>query len=370
MNEPVGFAATRLGRKQLIPIVLSAAVLAAGIGFFATRTAATPTPARPAAALTVTVAAAARVQWPAMLDASGAIAPWQEAVIGAQVSGLRLADVRVNVGDRVKRGQVLAAFDADLLRADEARLQAAWEQAEANRQRALRLKGSGALSEQDILQYVTQADIAKAQLRSTQLQLRYAEVSAPDDGVISARAATVGAVSSNGQELFRMIRQNRLEWRGELTAAQLVQVKIGQSISLALPDGTRATACVRQTAPSLDGQTRLGIVYADVEPGSTARAGMYANGSVVLAQSPAVIVPAASIIIRDGRSYVPKLAGVDRITLQAVTVGRRQGSSVEIVSGIAPGDNVVAQGAAFLNDGDVVHVVTTTPATQASGGKS
>nr|WP_057929956.1 efflux RND transporter periplasmic adaptor subunit [Burkholderia ambifaria] len=370
MNKPANFAAAVVSRKRLIPVILSAAALAAGIAFFATRTTATPAPPRPAAALTVTVTTATQTQWPATLDASGAIAPWQEAIIGAQVSGLRLAAVSVNVGDRVRRGQVLAVFDADLLRADEARLQAAWEQAEANRQRALRLKGSGAISEQDILQYVTQADIAKAQLRSTQLQLRYAQVTAPDDGIISARSATVGAVSSNGQELFRMIRQNRLEWRGELTASQLAQVKAGQRISLALPDGTAATASVRQTAPSVDGQTRLGIVYADLEPGSAARAGMYANGSVVLAQRPAVIVPAASVIIRDGRSYVPRLTGVDRVTLQAVAVGRRQGSSVEIVSGVATGDKVIVQGAAFLNDGDIVHVVTAAPAAQASGGQS
>jgi RND family efflux transporter MFP subunit len=347
-------------KRRLIAVVLSTTVVAGGVLFLATRSAATPAPAQPAAALTVTVAAAAQAQWPATLEASGAIAPWQEAVIGAQVAGLRLAEVRVNVGDRVKRGQVLAVFDADLLRADEARLKAAWQQAEANRQRALQLKNSGGISEQDILQYVTQADVAKAQLQSTELQLGYADVTAPDDGVISARSATLGAVSNSGQELFRMIRQNRLEWRGELTAAQLAQVKPGQRISLTLPDGTAATAKVRQTAPGLDGQTRLGIVYADIEPGSAARAGMYARGSVVLAESPAVTVPAASVVIRDGRSYVPTLAGADRVTLQAVAVGRRQGDAVEIVSGMAAGDQVVVQGAGFLNDGDVVRVAAAT----------
>lgn len=197
----------------------------------------------------------------------------------------------------------------------------------------------------------------KAQLQSVQLQLRYAEVAAPDDGVISARSATLGAVSNSGQELFRMIRQNRLEWRGELTAAQLAQVKQGQRISLTLPEGSSATAKVRQLAPSLDGQTRLGIVYADLDAGSAARAGMYAKGSIVLAQSPAIVVPANSVVVRDGRSYVPKLAGTDRVTLQAVTVGRRQGALAEIVSGISTSDRVVDQGAGFLNEGDLVRVV-------------
>lgn len=362
MNKRNVFATTMIGNKPLIAVALFATVVAGGALFLAPRSTATPTPAPSAAALTVTIAAAVQAQWPAILEASGPIAPWQEAVIGAQVSGLRLAEIRVNVGDRVKRGQVLAIFDADLLRADETRLKASWQQSEANRQRALQLKGSGGISEQDVLQYVTQADVAKALLQSTQLQLRYAEVTAPDDGVISARSATIGAVSGTGQELFRMIRQNRMEWRGELTAPQLAQIKSGQHVGLSLPDGTTASAKVRQTAPSLDNQTRLGIVYADIDPGSTARAGMYAKGKVVLTESHAVTVPAASVVIRDGRSYVPKLMDGDRISMQAVTVGRRQGNDVEILSGIATADKVIVQGAGFLSDGDMVRIVTSTPA--------
>ncbi|MFA0928018.1 efflux RND transporter periplasmic adaptor subunit [Pseudomonas syringae pv. tagetis] len=319
---------------------------------------------QPAAALTVTVGSVTQAQWPATVEASGAIAPWEEAVIGSQVSGLRLTGILVNVGDRVKRGQSLATFDADLLGTDESRLKASSQQAEANRQRALQLKGTGGMSEQDVLQYVTQAEIAKALLQSTLLQMRYARVVAPDDGVISARSATVGAVYSTGQELFRMIRQSRLEWRGELTAVQLSQVKPGQSVRLELPDGTFAKAMVRELAPGLDSQTRLGIVYADIEPGSTARAGMYPKGKVLLPERAALVVPATSVVIRDGRSYVPKLLEGDRVGMQPVTVGRRQNTEVEIVSGIAVTDKVVVQGAGFLNDGDLVHVAAAPAAVQ------
>jgi len=358
MNKFFTSASAVLGRKTLIAASVLAIVAGGGL-VIATTSEATPAPGKPAPALTITVTTAARAEWPATLEASGAITPWQEAVVGTQVSGLRLAEIRANVGDHVKRGQVLAVFDADLLRADEARLKASWQQAEANRQRALQLKGSGGISDQEVLQYVTQADVAKAQLQTTELQLRYAQITAPDDGAISARSATVGTVYNAGQELFRMIRQDRLEWRGELTAPQLGQLKAGQHITLELPDGGTAKAKVRQLAPSLDGQTRLGIVYADIEPGSAARAGMYANGSVVLAQSPAIAVPAASVVIRDGRSYVMKMAASDRVAMQAVTTGRRHGESMEIVSGLSAGNQVVVQGAGFLNDGDIVRVAAT-----------
>jgi RND family efflux transporter MFP subunit len=344
--------------KKWIALAASCAVAGAAALFLTSGTHANTTPPQPAAALTVTVTTVGQAVWPTQLEASGAIAPWQEAVIGAQVSGLRLADVHVNVGDRVRRGQVLAVFDADLLLADQARLKASWQQAEANRQRALQLKGSGGISEQEVLQYETQAEVAKAQLRNADLQLRYAQVTAPDDGVITSRNATLGAVSGSGQELFRMIRQGRLEWRGELTAVQLAQVKVGQPVLLALPDGSTATARIRQLAPQLDGQTRQGLVYANILPGSAARAGMYAKGRITQAESPALTVPAASVVIRDGRSYVPSITKEQRVALQAVTVGRRQAGSVEIRAGLAQGDRVAVQGAGFLKDGDLVRIAS------------
>jgi RND family efflux transporter MFP subunit len=342
-------------------------------------------PAAAAVALTVTAAVAQSTPWPMTLDATGAIAPWQEASVGTQLGGLLLREVNANVGDLVRRGQVLARFDTQMLEADDALLranlrqaEAAAAQTEANRLRALQLQGGGGISAQDVLQAVTAADTAKAQvaavhaqLAAKRLQMDQAAVTAPDDGVISARSATVGAVAPSGQELFRLIRKNRLEWRGELTAAQLASVSTGQVIALSLPDGTAAVAHVRQTAPTLDAATRLGTVFADIALGSAARAGMYARGRFALSERPAVVVPAASVVIRDGRSYVFGLqapekpekaaekavdADTARVVLLPVTVGRRQGGQVEIVQGLAAGGRVVVQGAGFLNDGDAVRI--------------
>lgn len=324
-------------------------------------------------ALTVSRAVPQWRQWPIIIEASGAIAAWQEAVIGAQQAGLRLIEVNVNVGDQVKRGQLLARFDADMLRADLAQLkaglaqaQASAAQAEANKQRVLKLKNAASLSQQELLRYETEAETSrtqveasKAQLAAKHLQLGYTEVRAPDDGVISARQATLGAVAGSGQELFRLIRQNRLEWRGELTAAQLAQTQAGQGIQLSLPDGGSADANVRQLAPALDEKSRLGMAYADIQPGSGARAGMYANGRIFLRQSPALTVPAASVVIRDGRSYVVKLpGGADTlpVSLQAVDTGRRQGVEIEIVRGLSEAEQIVVDGAGFLNDGDLVRI--------------
>ena len=340
-------------------IVAAGALFALGSYRSASASAASAS-ATPAPAMTVTSAIPRSVQWSATLEASGAIAPWQEASIGTQIGGYRLIDVRVNVGDQVRKGQLLAVLDPDLLLADEAQLEATYEEAEADRQRALKLKSSGAISEQEVTQLLTHAKTAAAALNAKRLQLRYTKILAPDDGAISSRTATLGAVMPVGQELFRLIRANRLEWRGELTAEQLARIAAGQRIELTLPDGSKASAKVRQTAPSLDSQSRLGIVYADLDAEGRARAGMYARGRVVLSDTPALVVPAQSVVIRDGRSYIVRLAdttSAPRVLLQAVSVGRREGDEVEIGGGLAPGDRVVVQGAGFLNDGDIVRVV-------------
>ena len=325
----------------------------------------------PAPALTVTNTRPQEVTGPVTMKASGAIAAWEEAIIGNRVGGYQLVEVLVNVGDSVRKGQVLARLDRSLLLAEQAQLQASSEEANANRQRALTLGKSGGMSERDVLQLVTQAKAADAALAAKDLQLKYTDVLAPDDGVISARTATLGAVVPVGQELVRMIRQGRLEWRGELSAAQLSRVSTGQRVTLMLPDGASAVAHVRQLSPALDAQTRLGLVYADVEPKSRARAGMYVDGHIVLSDARALVIPAASVVIRDGRSHVLKLAGdaaTPRVALQRVTIGRREAREVEILEGLDVNDRVVVQGAGFLSDGDVVRLADAAP--QASSAES
>ena len=114
------------------------------------------------AALTVTVAQPQQATLALRISANGSIAAWQEASIGTEANGLRLADVKVNVGDVVKRGQVLATFAPDTMQADVAQIKAAVAEAEAtlaeasaNAQRARTLQATGALSDAAINQYLT-----------------------------------------------------------------------------------------------------------------------------------------------------------------------------------------------------------------------
>ncbi|ANA35948.1 efflux RND transporter periplasmic adaptor subunit [Ralstonia mannitolilytica] len=334
-------------------------------------------------ALAVNVVHLVQLVWPRIATASGAVQPWQEASIGAEVNGLKLAEVLVNVGDVVKQGQLLARLSDETVRADVAAQRATLAEAEASAaqaageaRRAHELDKSGAISQQDLIQYDTQAKTAaaklaaaRAQFDSQQLRLRYTRVVAPDDGVISARSATVGAVVSSGTELFKLIRKNRLEWRAEMHGEVLPRIQPGQAVRLRRMDGGVVQGRVRQVAPTVDASTRNGLVYVDLPPQAAAsgvKAGMYLSGDVLLGDAPAVTLPESAVFSRDGYDYVMVLAAQNRVRQTKVTVGRRQDGQVEIVQGIGPNDGVVAAGAAFLSDGDTVRVAAANAAASAA----
>ncbi len=340
---------------------------------------ATPAGARPA--LTVTVTSAQRATVATGVTANGNVAAWQEAVVGAEANGMRLAEVRVNVGDVVRKGQVLAIFDSQMVHADLAQSRAAVAEAEAtlaeaaaNAQRARELQPGGALSAQQVAQLLTAERTAQARLEAAkaaqqvqQLRLQQAQVLAPDSGVISARSATVGAVLPAGAELFRLIRQGRLEWRGEVAAIELPQIRPGQKVTVVPPAGEPVTGTVRIVAPTVDGATRNSLVYVDLPAsGGRLKAGMFARGEFATGSSTALTLPQTAVLLRDGFSYVFTVGTDDRVTQRKVATGRRSGERVEILQGVDEQARVVVSGGGFLADGDTVRVVasaTSVPAT-------
>jgi RND family efflux transporter MFP subunit len=329
-------------------------------------------------ALTVTVAKPEDTELIIDLPANGNIAAWQEASVGSEASGLRLAEVRVNVGDVVKKGQLLATFSGESVQADLAQAKAALVEAQAtatdaagNAARARTLQATGALSQQQINQYQTaeqtakaKAEAAKAMLNAQQVRIQNTRVLAPDDGVISARTATVGSVVSAGTELFRLIRQGRLEWRAEVTASELGRIAVGTPAVVTGASGAQVRGTVRSVAPTVDSQTRNALVYVDL-PGalggqSSLKAGMFASGDFELGRSNAKTVPQASIVPRDGFNHVLILQPDQRVQALKVETGRRVGDRVEIKTPLPADAKVVVQGAGFLNDGDLVRVVDST----------
>ncbi len=340
--------------------------------------------ASPKPALSVVVTQATRGSAPIRVTANGNLAAWQEASIGTEANGLRLADVRVNVGDVVARGQTLATFAPESMQVDLAQSKAAVAEAEAtlaeahaNADRARSLQATGALSEATIASYVTAERTAKARLdaqragvQSRQLRVSQTAVLAPDSGVISARSATVGAVLPAGQELFRMIRQGRLEWRAEVASSDLGLIKPGMKVAVTpagaitatstatgITSATAISGTVRIVAPTVDPLTRNGIVYVDLPQPGPARAGMFARGEFEVGSSSALTLPQSAVQLRDGFSYVFKVGADSKVTQAKIGVGRRVGDRIEVTGGLEPAARVVVSGGGFLAEGDTVRVV-------------
>lgn len=332
--------------------------------------ASTATPPAKRAALAVTTVQPQAAIWSQQLSVSGGIFPWQEAVIAAETSGLRVVKVAADVGSVVRRGQLLAELSRDVIdaslaqqEANLAKARAGLAEATANGDRARRVKGSGAMSEQLINQYLSAEQSAKASvaaaaaaLRSERVRLEQTRILAPDDGVISSRSATLGSVVQAGNELFRMLRRSRLEWRAEVSAEQLARLAPGQDARLRIADGSQISGSVRMLAPTLDPATRKALVYVDLPADSAARAGMFASGEILTGSAPARVLPSSAVILRDGHSYVFQLGAQDIVRQIQVDTGRRQDGQVEILHPLPADARVVASGGAFLNDGDTVRV--------------
>ena len=330
------------------------------------------------AALTVTVVQPEQQNWKQTFTANGNIAAWQEVVIGSELSGQRLTRVNVNVGDEVKRGQVLAEINSDTIRADLAAAKASYAEAQAvladavtNNKRIQQLRNTGAISAQELTQYQTsqataqaRLDASRAQIESNQLRLAQTQVISPDNGVISARTATVGSLAQTGQELFRLIRDHRLEWRAEVTTSDLYKLKQGMNVRIFSPDPAQPaiTGKVRMIAPVIDPKTRYGLVYVDLPATQAVRMGMFVKGEFDLGEKPALTIPQTALLLRDGFAYVFIVGKNNRVAQQKVTVGRRLADRVEILD-LPANVKLVASGTGFLTDGDLVTVAKDIPDT-------
>ncbi|WBY00123.1 efflux RND transporter periplasmic adaptor subunit [Ramlibacter tataouinensis] len=358
-------------------VLLLAALVAVLLARRSTDDAAAASPAAaPKPALTVTTTTPQASTLPVRLAANGNIAAWQEASVGAEAGGLRITDVRVNVGERVDKGQVLATFASDTLRAELAQARASVAEAEAaaadagaNADRARSLQATGALSAAQINQYLTAEQTARARVQAAravfeaqQVRLAQSTLAAPDSGIISARMATVGQVVAPGTELFRLIRQGRLEWRAEVTADELGRLAPGTPATVTAASGARLAGKLRTLGATVDPQTRIALVYVDLAPlpgagNGSARAGMFARGEFDLGRTPALTVPQSALVLREGFSYVLRVGADNRVAQAKVQTGRLAGDRIEITAGLPPDARIVASGAGFLNDGDLVRIV-------------
>lgn len=328
--------------------------------------------------ITVTTTVPRREPLERSIVVSGSVAAWQEMSLGVELTGIRVAEVLVEVGDVVRPGQTLVRLDARTLEVQSRQADAALAQARANLElaRSEATRGESLLERKlistadadqlrtNLIRAEAQLTTAEADRDAARLKLGFATLGAPQAGVISARTVQPGQVVSAGAELLRLIRDGRLEWRAELAEQDLTRVPAATEIELTAPGGAAVRGRVRAVAPALDPKTRTGLVYADLPDPGSLRAGMFAQGRIVLGTAQALVLPRESVVYRDGLPYVfvvqrregaPADDPTVRVAQRRISIGVQHGDVTEVTAGI-DGEPVVVRGAGFLSDGDLVRV--------------
>jgi HlyD family secretion protein len=342
---------------------LMLALLVAGCGK-ATSTAKVETPP-----LTVTVAVVGQHDIAGALSASGRLVPREEMAVAADLSGFRVAQVVVEEGAYVRRGQVLAVLDDSLLRSqiDQVRAalaqqQVAAAQAAAQAARVEGLDNQGVLSREaiDTRRFAVRSSRAavaatRAQLNDLLTRQAHLQIRAPADGVVLERTVRPGDTSSTGTTMFRLARGGLIELYAELAEGDVQQIHVGDPAEVVLPSGRRLGGSVRLIGRRVDAQTGLTIARIALPIDPELRQGGFAEARFTRTFSVLSVPEAAVHFDADGAS-VKIVDGQNRVRRVAVRTGKRAAGQVEILSGLTAGNRVAVKGSAFVLNGDKIRV--------------
>jgi len=335
---------------------------------------------------TISAATVTQTSLDRTVTASGTVSAWEEVPVAAETGGLTAVAVYVDEGSYVRQGQPLVQMNDVLLRAQLRQQQAQVQLAEANvardnaaLDRAQQLKERGFLSQASLdtalaNQRSSNANLAaaRAALSQTQTQLSQATIRAPVSGLIISRSVTKGQIIAAGTELFRMVRDGRLELDAQVPETELRLVRAGQSATVTSSEAGQTTGSVRIVTPEVNATTRLGLARISLAPGAQLRPGMFARADIAVGDQPATTVPTGAVLYRDNKPGVFVIRADNTVHFQPVTILSRTEAQTA-VSGVNTGVRVAVDGAGFLNEGDRVNVgqaVGAAPAAQPAAPKA
>ncbi|HEX6859678.1 MAG TPA: efflux RND transporter periplasmic adaptor subunit [Caulobacteraceae bacterium] len=329
-------------------------------------------PAKPA--LTVSVQPVQLTPLTRTVEASGTVAAWEMVPVGAETGGLTATAVYADEGQSVRQGQVLVKMNDDVIssqlnqaKAQAASARAQLAQANSNLERARELRQKGFLAQAALDGRIAEQKTAAAQVASAEASVAEAQtrrgqtdVRAPVSGLIASRSVVKGQIIPAGQELFRIVRDGRLELNAQIPEQQLALIRAGMPATVQ-GEGVTTGGIVRIVTPQVDPQTRLGLARISLAP-SSLKPGMFARASINVGAQPTIVAPTSAILYRDNAAGVFVVDAKGHARFRPVKVGDRNGGSTQILQGLNPGERVVVQGAGFLSDGDPVRIAPATAA--------
>lgn len=293
------------------------------------------------------------------LAATGDLTPREEAALFPEVTGYRVAEVLADVGQSVKKGQVLVRLDPTLIQAQIAQAEALAAQAEAQAARVQGLDNQGVLSQEQIEQRRFQARAQEAALRDLRTKYAKMQVRAPVAGLILEKTVRPGdmAAATTTTPWFRMARDGVIELQAQLAEDDLAHIRPGQHARVSLPSGATVDGVVRLVSPQVDPQTKLGYVRITLPVRDDVRSGGFARAVFMEASATAPAAPDTAITYDADGASVMVVEANNKLKRVPVQTGQRGGGWVQLVKGPPIGARIVRSAGGLLLEGDLVHPI-------------
>lgn len=316
----------------------------------------------------VTVASVRRGEIIRSLRVPGTVRPYQQVSLYTKVAGY-LKSIRVDRGDRVKAAEVVAEIEAPEMLADLVPLQAELEVAKADFARVMeaRKKASDLVTPRAVDEARGRFEVAKAGVDRLRILLDYAKIVAPFDGVVTERmvdpgafipAATSGSTAKSSAVLSIMdFSRVRVELFVPQSEVLLIKAGLGVKVSVAELPNRAFAGTVSRFAYALDSSTKNMAVEVEIPNADfLLRPGMYASCELILENRDDVqLIPAEALVSEKNKAWV-FVARDGKAARVPIRTGFDDGVSVEVLEGIASGDQVILAGKQAIQDGQPVDI--------------
>ena len=283
----------------------------------------------------------------------GTVQAVERAEISAKITG-NIVTLPVEVGSRVKAGQLLVELNAQEISAQVQQAKAQVEQARRNLSREENLLKRNAATPEAVKSLEDSLRIADAGYRTAQAMLDFTKITAPFSGIVSRKMANVGDLATPGKPLLNLEEGNSLQVVTDIPEAMITRVAKGDVLDIAIPSlQRRLKGTVAEVSPVADPSSRTSQVKLRLPAAPDLRSGQFARVTLALAEAKTLTVPGEAISVQ---GQMEKVYVVDngRLSLRLVRSGARLDGRVEILAGLAEGAVVVVPATPDLRDGQAV----------------
>jgi len=293
------------------------------------------------------------------LASSGVLVSREEAAVGSELSGYRVAKVYFEQGAWVKQGEPLVQLDDTLLQSQIAQQTALAAQADTQAKRVDGLDEEGVLSQEQLETRRSQAVVQRAILNDLKTRQARLTIRAPVGGRVLERTVRPGDIASAGgaTPMFRLVRDGLVELNAEVAEEDLFNIKVGDPVTVSLPSGATIAGKVRLIDPLVDNQTKLGRVRVSLPVRDDLRPGGFGRAIFIGSSLAERTVPETAIRYDADGASVMVLDANNRVSQVPVQAGRRADGYVELLQGPQKGARVLLGAASFVLPGDTVKPV-------------